>query len=437
MVEDPIQDPDPILTALKRRMAAKPGAGDGGATTSPVSGPLDAPVSAPLAPPDPVGGGPSTGPVSTLPKPAVPYQPAAPVAGGPTTGPLGVAPGTPDPVKPAAAPTLPDYPGLGPTTAPLRGQSTLPDMPMTQDVMPYDGTTPIAGPAMPAPGFSAPNLGPQTNSAQLGHDGTQNGMTREQYRDALMGSGIRTIDDLKGFLAANGGQLLSDNGTIMTPYGEPIDALIGARTGSGQAGWTGIGGGGAAGAGGAGGTGGGAGGGTGSSFQDQVRQQLLDQLAKAGQPVTADDPNIKNQMIGQERIAESARRDRRSASAERAAQSGLLNGGTSSGAFDSELAAGYEDKGNQLSDVQGQIFAREIQSRTAQLTQLLNTAVQSGDAEAARAIQLQIAQMNAALQQAQLGQQQSQWNDQYGLLSARDQYQRDLDAARGRAGLPF
>lgn len=64
------------------------------------------------------------------------------------------------------------------------------------------------------------------------------GMSREQYRDAWMGSGVSNIDQMQQWLAANGGQILSGNGTVQTPYGDTLDMGTAFRTGNGRPGWT-------------------------------------------------------------------------------------------------------------------------------------------------------------------------------------------------------
>lgn len=64
------------------------------------------------------------------------------------------------------------------------------------------------------------------------------GLSREQYRDAWMSSGVNTIQGQQDWMAKNGGQVLSGNGMSMTPYGDMLDMQIGARTGNGQPGWT-------------------------------------------------------------------------------------------------------------------------------------------------------------------------------------------------------
>lgn len=64
------------------------------------------------------------------------------------------------------------------------------------------------------------------------------GLSREQYRDNWMSSGISNMNDLKGWLSQNGGQALADNGTVMTPYGDTLDMGTAFRTGQGTPGWT-------------------------------------------------------------------------------------------------------------------------------------------------------------------------------------------------------
>ncbi len=153
----------------------------------------------------------------------------------------------------------------------------------------------------------------------------------------------------------------------------------------------------------------------GSDFQNQIRALLMQQLGTLSRPVDANDPLIAGEMQAQERTLERNRQDRRAAAAERMAFTGLNSGGAGSGAFEAENNAGFEDKGQALSGIQAQLFSRATEQKRAQLNQLLNLAMQSGDAESARALQLQIANMDAELRRMGLSQQASQWNDQYGL----------------------
>ena len=64
------------------------------------------------------------------------------------------------------------------------------------------------------------------------------GLSREQYRYAWMSSGISNMDQMRQWLAQNGGQVLSDNGTVQTPYGDTLDMGTAFRTGNGRPGWT-------------------------------------------------------------------------------------------------------------------------------------------------------------------------------------------------------
>jgi hypothetical protein len=171
----------------------------------------------------------------------------------------------------------------------------------------------------------------------------------------------------------------------------------------------------------------------GSDFTSQIRALLMSRLGDLGKPVTEDDPAIAGQLQSQDRSIERDRQARRAAMAERAAAQGLIQGGASSGAFDAEVASGYEDAGQRKSDVRSQLFGRELESRRQQLSQLLAMAMQSGDAESARGLQMAIAQMDNALRGRSLDFQQGQWNDQFGRQLGRDRE----DDFRYRADLGF
>jgi hypothetical protein len=160
--------------------------------------------------------------------------------------------------------------------------------------------------------------------------------------------------------------------------------------------------------------------GSGNAFTDQVRQLLLSQLQTMSQPVSMDDPAIAGEIQSQDRMIERERQQRRAAMAERAAANGLLQGGASSGAFDADVASGYEDAAGRKSDVRSQLFGREVQARRGQLTNLLNMALQSGDAESARAIQMQLAAMDNQFRFANLGEQRRQFDDTLGYRQSRD-----------------
>lgn len=171
-----------------------------------------------------------------------------------------------------------------------------------------------------------------------------------------------------------------------------------------------------------------------SAFSDQVRQLLLQQLGGDMGTVTANDPQIKAEMDAQDAALARNQRDQRAAAAERDAMNGLLNGGQSSGAFDQELNSEFENKGQQLTGLQAQLFTQEIQRRSQQANQLLQMALSSGDQESARQLQAYLAQLDNAYRYAALGQNQSQFNDQFGLNAAQFQYLKDSQLAQYGAG---
>lgn len=257
---------------------------------------------------------------------------------------------------------------------------------------------------------------------------------REQFRDEWMSTGTdlgRQNDVLRRY-----GISLDGAGRTTLPTGEVMDLRIGARSGQNLAGWTGVGptagpGGGGSGMGGS-GTGGSGGGSNG--FLDQVRAQLMQILQHSQQPIDPNDPNITRQMDAQNVTLEREREARRAAMAERMAANGMNSGGAGSGAFDQELASGFEDKGRQMAGLRAQLMNRATEQRMAQLQQALSLALQSGDQEAARGLQMTIAQMNADLARARMEQDQSQWNDSYGLQ--RLQFERLLnnDAVNAQTG---
>ena len=171
-----------------------------------------------------------------------------------------------------------------------------------------------------------------------------------------------------------------------------------------------------------------------TSFRDQIRSMLMSQLTGLSKPVTGEESDIAGQLSVQERGLERNRRERRAAMAERMAASGLNSGGAGSGALESEIASGFENKGEAMSGLRAQLVGRELQSRRAQMSQLLQTALATGDADAARALQLQMAQMDDALRRMQIGESGRQWNDQFGLSAGRFQYEKDRELAGYGAG---
>ncbi len=348
--------------------------------------------------------------------------------------------GTKPPTASSPSPTTPGSGGFAKMTDPMDPYQPPPEG--IPETVPVDTPPPVddggwkADPsqrppsAAPIPPSATPPIDPTQvqKMEQVGHDGVWNGMNREQWRDAWMSQGTMDAQAMDAWMASHGATKMGDNGTFLTPFGEVLDLGTGYKTGHPTAGWTPPGGGGGGGGTGAGGGDGVGGAGTGgTSFQDQIRAMLLDQLKKAGQPVDLNDPALKAELDTQGNALEQTRRDRRGAAAERAAMQGLLSGGQSSGAFDSEVASGFEDKANNQSAVIANMYGREMQAKRTQMQNLLNMAVQSGDAESARALQLKIAEMDAELKRMGLAQSQSQWNDSFGLSAAQFEYLKNRD----------
>jgi hypothetical protein len=119
--------------------------------------------------------------------------------------------------------------GIGPTTAP------------------NTPTTPPASSSTPEPpkppednnnNDNNNNNNQQQEPVNVGHDGTLNGQTREQWRDAWMSSGTKSQAGTDAWLSQNGATKLAGNGTFLTPFGEVLDLGMNYRTGIVTPAWT-------------------------------------------------------------------------------------------------------------------------------------------------------------------------------------------------------
>jgi hypothetical protein len=374
----------------------------------------------------------------------VPGQPAAP------------APAAPASVSPTAAPSVspPPPPTTGPRTLATgwRGSQYIGAPASTPQVQPAQATTP-AGSVPPAPqaGASPDQAWLDWIAKTYGNSASRGG----GFADLPQGQNLESV--INRFNQETGGsaRYLGGPSGDRVDFGQGVtDALTGtgqlwsdygamggqARAGAGVPNATmRAGGGGGSGSGGGVGAaaGGAAGGAAGSDWQTQIRAMLMEQMKGYAKPVGMDDPGIQGEMQAQERTLERGRQDRRAAMAERNAASGLNSGGAGSGAMDAEIAAGYEDKGAAKTGLQAQLYSRELSARRDKMMQSLQLALQTGDAESARALQLKMSQMDNELQRMGLSQRQSQWNDSYGIDKGRFDYERDRDAARAKAGMNF
>ena len=149
-------------------------------------------------------------------------------------------------------------------------------------------------------------------------------------------------------------------------------------------------------------------------FLDQIRQLLLERMGQMkGQP-SINDPELAAQSGAYRRSQQRAGDNERAMLAERAAQNGLLNGGQSSGGFDTALQGVHERIGENTSAFDAGLVGNEVQARRAEMQQLLNMALQSGDAESARELSMALSKMDLEYRRQALSQQGSQFNADLG-----------------------
>lgn len=229
--------------------------------------------------------------------------------------------------------------------------------------------------------------------------------------------------------------------SIILPDGRVIDVGQAFSTNSGKWQWGdwGPGDGGGSGSGLSGGSGGGmpvnpmGGGGSagpGGDFNGQVRSMLMEQLKGMGQTPGAEDPIIKNQVDAYRNEKTRASQAQRAALAERAAASGLNSGGAGSGAFESGVGGILEAQGEDVGQFSAGAVSKELYSRRDKMTQLMHMALQTGDNEMARNLQMQIAQMDNQLRYATLGEQGRQFDA--GLGENRRQFDDNFGRGLGR-----
>ncbi len=126
------------------------------------------------------------------------------------------------------------------------------DQPSIDAILANDGvsqTKPIGSPQT-LPNTGVTGIGtvpgqtatPAASIGNVGHnDTTTGGLNREQWRDKWLSHGPTDLNGLKQFLAENGGTLVSENGTVTTPFGDTLDIGAGARTGVITPAWTQVG----------------------------------------------------------------------------------------------------------------------------------------------------------------------------------------------------
>lgn len=87
-------------------------------------------------------------------------------------------------------------------------------------------------------GSIAQGGGFQQPQNQVGHDGTFNGMNREQWRDKWMSSGRMSPEQMQQKLTEMGATNAGRGDIWTTPFGETYDLGMGYKTGNPMAAWT-------------------------------------------------------------------------------------------------------------------------------------------------------------------------------------------------------
>ncbi len=286
-------------------------------------------------------------------------------------------------------------------------------------------------PLAPSPAAPSPA---QAYNPSLGAD--------ENYFNSLFSPGQISANDLQahaGDLAAHG-LTYSGGDTLRDSQGRTIDVLgnYNAGTGMGENQWLvqGANGGGAGGGGGApAGSGGGSLSatsqtGTGMNVDPQLRDALLALMARSAPgPIDINsDPNLAPQANAYSAARQQGAARERAALAERAAFGGLNSGGAGSGAFNAGVADVGERAAQDIAGQQAGLVGQEVTARRNDLMNSLQLANAIGARDQSASIQAQLANLDNQYKYAALGQNQSQFNDQYGLNKAQLGAQLNRDA---------
>jgi hypothetical protein len=128
-----------------------------------------------------------------------------------------------------------------------------------------------------------------------------------------------------------------------------------------------------------------------SQFQDELRKILMQRLGLAGQPVDQNDPYIREPMVAAETEAARQTQAERTALAERLAATGDTS---------RSLEMGIQQSGERnavgLGSLRAKLIADEYNKRRQEMDDLLQMAIASSDAQAARDIQAAIVALDQA-----------------------------------------
>lgn len=141
-----------------------------------------------------------------------------------------------------------------------------------------------------------------------------------------------------------------------------------------------------------------------------MRHILMDRLGQAGAPVSADSPGIKEMIAAQQLAGQRASERQRSQVAARLSADGLAD----SGASDTTLFGIEQARGEAEQASTADILGKEMQAKRQELLSLLQLAVSSNDAESARAVQMQLAELDANQAQQRITNQNTQFGESLG-----------------------
>lgn len=136
-----------------------------------------------------------------------------------------------------------------------------------------------------------------------------------------------------------------------------------------------------------------------SDFLQQIRQLLMERLKAASSPVDPNAPQINDPLVAARDEATRHTDKERTEMAERL----YAQGGLNTDALTQGIQQSNERNATALGSLRAQLMTREFESKKAELRDLMQMALAAGDAQAAREIQMQIAELNAILQREGYG----------------------------------
>lgn len=147
--------------------------------------------------------------------------------------------------------------------------------------------------------------------------------------------------------------------------------------------------------------------------QKLFNDTLIGLLGQDPSNISISDPTLRPQADAFAAAQERARRQRQEASAERFGATGM----ESSGAMDAEVASGYDDMGRNVGAFNASLVGGELQRRRQEIMQAMALAGNMLNADLARDLQKELAEIDAALRREGLNVQSSLG---FGDLSLRD-----------------